>query len=155
MEGRLEHFYIGAGVGCGKTCLTSFDEALMRAGVGNYNLLRVSSILPAGCIEVKRVSLTEGNPLYIAYASITSNIPNDYIAAAISVGIPDDDTKVGVIMEFSAHCRKKDAITAAEAMVLEAMGKRKSRVKQILTQACETISNGECYSTAFSGIAMW
>jgi len=38
-------FYLNAGLGHGDYSLTSFDDALLNAGVGNYNLLKVSSIL--------------------------------------------------------------------------------------------------------------
>ena len=44
-----KHFYIASGVGRDMYELVSFDNALINAGLSNYNLLRVSSILPTGC----------------------------------------------------------------------------------------------------------
>ena len=45
------------GVGIHKERLSSFEMALRKAGIASYNLVTVSSILPAGC---KRVGRTQG-----------------------------------------------------------------------------------------------
>ncbi len=38
--------YISSGRGTGPTSLSAFDAALNEAGVANYNLIRLSSIIP-------------------------------------------------------------------------------------------------------------
>jgi len=41
-------------IGSGKTSLSAFDDALFKAGMGNYNLIRLSSIIPKNAkIKVK------------------------------------------------------------------------------------------------------
>ena len=35
-----------SGIGIGSTKLNAFDNALLNAGIGNFNLLSVSSIIP-------------------------------------------------------------------------------------------------------------
>jgi arginine decarboxylase len=74
--------------GQGSTLLSAFDNALQSAGVCNYNLIRLSSIIPPGSI-VKKVSrhktpsLEYGNRLYVVMAEIRSNEVGKFIAAGI------------------------------------------------------------------------
>ena len=148
-------YFIHSGVGHGSTSLTSFDQALLKAGMGNYNLVRVSSILPVGLIETNRISLPEGAPLHIAYASITSNNPGDCISSAVSVGIPIDKSKIGVIMEHSAPISEATCRQMAELMVIEAMNCRGYEIERIITTSCSAIVHGSGYTSVFSGLAMW
>jgi len=37
---------VSGGIGSGPTELSAFDQALVRAGVANYNLIYLSSVLP-------------------------------------------------------------------------------------------------------------
>lgn len=39
---------IASGLGIGSTTLAAFDGALIAAGVANYNLIRLSSVIPPG-----------------------------------------------------------------------------------------------------------
>ena len=39
-----------SGVGVGSTEINAYDNALLNAGVGDYNLVKVTSVLPAGAI---------------------------------------------------------------------------------------------------------
>ena len=50
MSELYKNYTIVSGVGKGLTSLSAFDNALLNAGVGDYNLVKVSSILPAKCI---------------------------------------------------------------------------------------------------------
>jgi arginine decarboxylase len=92
-------FFLTAAASEGETELTAFDRALLKARVGNTNLLRVSSILPPGCVYDPELVIPEGSLLPIAYGSIVCEEPGTRIAAAVSVGIKKDS--FGVIMEFS------------------------------------------------------
>jgi len=64
--------YVTKGVGKGSTHISAFDAALMKAGIANYNLIYLSSIIPKGSI-VKAVKLKSngqeyGNKLYVVMA---------------------------------------------------------------------------------------
>lgn len=151
----FKQYFIHSGEGHASHSMTSFDLALLKAGVGNYNLVRVSSILPAGLIEANHISLPEGSPLHIAYASITSNNPGTCISAAVSVGIPVDKSKVGVIMEHSAPIEESECILIVESMVKEAMYYRGCEIERIITTSCSSIASSTGYTSVFSGLAMW
>jgi len=47
-----------SGIGIGSTKLNAFDNALLNAGIGNFNLLSVSSIIPP---KAKIIYLTKDN----------------------------------------------------------------------------------------------
>jgi arginine decarboxylase len=46
IENRLRTIEIASTVGTGPTKLAAFDDALIRCGVGNFNLIRLSSVIP-------------------------------------------------------------------------------------------------------------
>jgi len=52
--------------------LNAFDMALLDAGVGDTNLVRMSSIVPPSCKEVEGMLLPKGGLIPIAYGSISS-----------------------------------------------------------------------------------
>lgn len=151
----MKNYYITSGVGYGNTELNSFDSALFNSGVANYNLVRISSILPAAAEERAVISLKEGGVLHTAYASISTNLLNQTVSSAIAVGIPVENTKVGVIMEFSDYCTKEIAKKKVIEMVNEAMKMRSYQVKEIKTSVVEATSKESPFVTAFAGIAIW
>ena len=92
-------FTLVAGSAEGDTQLTAFDKALLVAGVGNLNLIRVSSILPPGAEFIQQVDILPGSLTPIAYGTISSEVPGRLISAAIGVGAISGS--FGVIMEFT------------------------------------------------------
>lgn len=104
----------------GGTALNAFDNALLAAGIGNINLLKVSSILPPDVPVVDLPKLTLGALVPTAYAAITSDVPGETIAAAVGYAIPDDPTKNGVIMEFHGVATRQEAERALDLMLEEA-----------------------------------
>lgn len=110
------------GKGDGQTILTAFDAALLDAGAGNLNLLRVSSILPPNCEFVPKLEIPPGSLVPIAYGTISSKTPGDTIATAIGVGISDDT--YGVIMEFEGFCTREEAEQTVANMVREGFANR-------------------------------
>lgn len=101
-----KRYCLSSGVGKSTKRLPSFDKALYYANVGNYNLVRLSSILPAKCkkVSVRNIQkyIKEGSLLPVAYSTISSDVIGDTLFSGIMVGIPVDKNKVGVIMEYSA-----------------------------------------------------
>lgn len=67
------YFTTGAGAGVSAFELVSFDRALREAGFADYNLLRVSSILPPFAEHRSQVALPEGSPLPTANGVFSSN----------------------------------------------------------------------------------
>lgn len=117
----------------GRTRLNAFDNALLNAGVGDTNLMRMSSILPAAAkqVDVKEMNLPKGGLIPLAYATIDGNTPGRLISAAIAVGIPEDDSEPGVIMEFEDHANLDTVEGIVRQMVVDAFEYRKRKLKEI------------------------
>ncbi len=122
-----------SGAAEGNTRLNAFDNALLEAGVGDTNLMRMSSICPPRAKEVSRdeIELPGGGLIPLAYAHIDSQTPQMWIASAIAVGIPEDETQPGVIMEFEDHTRLEYVENIVKQMVVDAFEYRKRALKEI------------------------
>lgn len=79
--------YITTGKGHGKTLISAFDAALKNAGVYNYNIIKLSSIIPpSSVIKIKKYKanhLSYGDKLYVVKAEYRSRESGKYIGAAI------------------------------------------------------------------------
>lgn len=120
---------LAAGGAEGDFKLTAFDKALLKAGIGNINLIRVSSILPPNCEYEEDFSVPPGSLTPTAYGYLMSDRPGERIAAAIGCGFSEDD--YGVVMEFSGYCTKEEAEAQVTAMVEEAFAVRGKKLKEI------------------------
>ena len=87
-----------AGHAEGGTTLNAFDNALLAAGIGNINLIKVSSIVPPDVSIIELPKLKPGALVPTAYAAITSEVPGETITAAVGYALPDDPGKNGVIV---------------------------------------------------------
>ena len=84
----------------GKSKLTSFDHALLKSGIANVNLIKISSILPPNSqTHQQSPEFPAGALVPIAYAEKISSKPGELISSAVSIGLPTDQRKNGVIME--------------------------------------------------------
>lgn len=144
-------YFITAASAEGRSKLTAFDNALLKARIGNVNLIRVSSILPPGTEQDQDLQIPPGSLVPTAYGSIISDVPGETIAAAVAIGISEDS--FGVIMEFSGKCSKAEAEEIISGMVREAFEVRNKPLKEIKVAAAEhTVENIGC---AFAAVPMW
>lgn len=154
--GRLPHrYFVTRGSGTGKSPLVAFDSALRTAGIADYNLLRVSSILPAGAEPYDMVDLPGGSLLPCVY-SIAQVGPDDPpLVAAVAVAIPAVDNRVGVIMEWHGQGDEAYARAMVQDMAQEAMMIRNTPVERIITAVATTLQIREGYSCAVAAVALW
>jgi arginine decarboxylase len=91
------------GVGKHKFQLQSFEMALRDAGIEKYNLVSVSSILPAGCPIVTREEglkeLRPGQVVFVVMARNATSEPNRMVAASIGCAVPADGSHYGYLSE--------------------------------------------------------
>lgn len=144
-------YFVTAAASEGETTLNAFDGALLKARVGNTNLLRVSSILPPSCEFDPDLTIPPGSLLPIAYGSITSTVPGEIISAAVGVGINGDS--FGVIMEFSGRCTKEKAEEEIKKMLEEAFTMRGIKLQEVKIAAVEhEVKKIGC---AFAAVPLW
>lgn len=85
---ELLNVLIVSGIGAGETTLSAFDAALAEAGIHNFNLIKVSSILPRGW-GVEPLDRYEAHPdeygqrLYVVMAEVRT----DRVGTTIGAGL--------------------------------------------------------------------
>lgn len=116
---------VGSGIGTGPTKLAAFDSALNDAGVANYNLIRLSSVVPPNTdIEVSNETLTGlpgswGDRLYVVMAEQRVDTPNTEAWAGIG-WVQDKGTGKGLFVEHEGLSEKtvrKDIKQSLEALM--------------------------------------
>ena len=97
---------ISRGRGTGRTRLSAFDAALRDAGVANFNLVRLSSVIPPGA-SISEVSGNDqlvgghGDLLYCVYADAYSSTPHSEAWAGVAWSLHEDGTGAGLFVEHS------------------------------------------------------
>jgi len=126
-----------AGNAEGSTSLNAFDNALLAAGIGNVNLIKVSSILPPGVELVALPRIKPGALVPTAYAAMTSEVPGEVVAAAVGWARPEDPAKNGVIMEFHDKATREEAERMIVQMLEEAFRVRGEKIRDMKVFAAE------------------
>jgi arginine decarboxylase len=148
-------FFLASGSSEGFSLLNAFDGALLASGVGDTNLVRMSSILPPGCIELKPAPLPmpQGALVPVAYASLTSDVPGDVISAAVAIGIPKDPDKAGLIMEYSARAEETVVLEQVRKMAEKGMEVRNRPIKEIksISASFKIVTIG----AVFAAVVLW
>lgn len=156
MQDYPSKFHIASGCGKSNYPLVAFDEALRHAQIADYNLIKISSILPTCCKWTTSNELPpSGSGLLTAYGSISCDQKDVMIASAVSVAIPEDPNEVGVIMEYAGYCSAQYAEEQVRLMVTEAMRNRGRSIKEICSSSIERLSDGEGYTSVISAICIW
>ncbi len=117
-------YFLVGGSGDATQPLVAFDKALLAAGIGDVNLVRLSSIVAPGLPCVEPVALQAGSLVAVAYASIECDCPGTLMASAVAIAHPKDSSRASVIMEHSALAGIDLVRAEAEAMAREAMVSR-------------------------------
>lgn len=128
---------MAAGHAEGLTPLNAFDNALLAGGIGNINLVKISSIVPPEADMVELPRIKPGAILPTAYTSIIGRVEGEIISAAVATGLPEDRTKPGVIMEYSDKAPKEVCERQIRKMVEEAFRVRGERLRELRVLAAE------------------
>ncbi|WP_048151007.1 pyruvoyl-dependent arginine decarboxylase [Palaeococcus ferrophilus] len=114
----------------GGTKLNAFDNALLKMGIGNVNLVKLSSVIPAHIEWVEKMpEIPIGMLLPTVYAHIESDEPGSTISAALGVGISENN-EGGLIYEYSGYCTKEEATEMVKKMVEEGFRVRGWKLKE-------------------------
>jgi arginine decarboxylase len=154
MTKRVTMAAVTAGHAEGGTSLNAFDNALLAAGIGNINLIKVSSILPPEVPVIDLPKIKLGALIPTAYASMTSETPGEMVAAAVGYAVPDDPAKNGVIMEFHGLATKAEAEQQIHLMLEEAFWIRGEVIRERAVFAVEhTVERVGCALAAITLLA--
>ena len=96
---------LSSGVGTGPTTLAAFDAALRGAGIANFHLLALSSVIPPGStIETGPIGHIDGewgDRLYVVMAEARTAAPGAEVWAGIGWVQADDGR--GLFVEHEGH----------------------------------------------------
>jgi arginine decarboxylase len=99
-------FFVTSGKGINKTSeLNAFDLALLQAGIGDCNLVSVSSVLPIGIRQVDRVPIPRGAITHAVLARYSGG-EGEVISAGIAYGFRTDG-QGGYVAEAHLHGTQK------------------------------------------------
>lgn len=103
---------VSGGVGEGRTQLAAFDAALRSAGVENFNLIRLSSIIPPGsdvltCAPGEQLRGGFGDALYCVYAAGWVSEPGAEVWAGVGWSRHCDGFGAGLFVEHTGVSREE------------------------------------------------
>lgn len=147
------YYYVVSGNAEGYAPLNAFDHALLAAGVGDTNLIRLSSILPPSCQRIEPIKLPYGALVPVAYADMVSSTPGEVIAAAVAIAIPRDPELPGLIMEHHGVGTLDEIHSKVREMAVQGMIHRNREIKDIVSIGAE--HRVETHGAAFAGVVLW
>jgi arginine decarboxylase len=103
--------FLTKGKGVSKEKLTSFEMALRDAGIAEFNLVKVSSIMPPFCkIISKKEGLKKLSPGQIVYVVLSESATNEHgrkVAASVGIAMPADRSQHGYLSEHHSFGQSK------------------------------------------------
>ena len=99
----MRRITVTKGIGKGQTELSAFDAALQDAGIANYNLIHLSSIIPAGSEITLGRPLAQksefGNKLYVVIAEMRQSKEEKRACAGLGWVTATDGSGRGLFVE--------------------------------------------------------
>jgi arginine decarboxylase len=112
---------ISTGIGTGPTNLSAFDSALNHAGVANFNLIRLSSVIPPKSKiiyskpPIKKIKGNWGDKLFVVMAEQRVDTPNTEAWAGIG-WVQDKKTGKGLFVEHEGLSEKKVRVDIRQSL---------------------------------------
>ena len=124
----------------GPTKLNAFDNALSSAGIGDVNLIKVSSMLESNTEICELPKLKAGAMVNCVLSEITSDNPGDELIAVIAVAIGEE---LGCVVETTGiNKNNDDVINEARDMVKYMMDKRDVEIEELIVKySTATVEN--------------
>lgn len=99
---------ITSGIGAGDTELSAFDNALFKAGIGNFNLISLSSVIPVNTkIQVGVINYNNTKIGYKCYVVISKILVKKNNKGFAGLGWINDFEKGGIFVELKAKTRNE------------------------------------------------
>ena len=124
----------------GPTKLNAFDNALSDGGIGDVNLIKVSSMLEKNTEIETLPKLKAGAMVNCVLSEVTSDTPGDIITAVVGVAIGKE---LGCAVETSGINKNKEKLLNETKDMLEyMMNKRKVEINEIhIEYSSTTVKN--------------
>ena len=107
---REKQIAVTGAVGTGPTVLSAFDHALFLCGIGNYNLLHLSSVVPLGhrpiVKDVNHNDIEQGDRLYVVYATQSTQTLGETAAAGLGWCMTKCNPAWGLFVEHTGDSKE-------------------------------------------------
>lgn len=101
------YMFLTRGMGRHKERLASFELALRKAGIAQFNLVSVSSIYPPHCKIINKIKglemLKPGQILFVVKSQAQTDEPHRLISASIGLARPTDSNTYGYLSEHHSY----------------------------------------------------
>ena len=89
----------------------------------------------------------------VAFAKMSSSTPGQLIASAVAIGIPEDPSLPGLIMEHHGPGSREEVIAQVREMAVQGMSHRKRPIADILSIGIE--HQVQRHGATFAGVVLW
>jgi len=104
-----KEIFLTKGVGRHREKLASFELALRKAGIAQFNLVSVSSIFPPNSKIISKASglrkMSPGQIVFVVKSQAETNEPHRLISAAVGIARPTDHNMYGYLSEHHDYGR--------------------------------------------------
>ena len=123
----------------GPTKLNAFDNALSDAGIGDVNLIKVSSMLAGNAEIVDLPTLKAGSMVNCVLSGVTSDVRGEEITAVIALAIGEE---LGCVVETTGRDKNHDdLVEEAKFMVKYMMDKRGVEIRDLIVESSTATVN--------------
>jgi arginine decarboxylase len=136
----------------GETKLNAFDNALIGAGIGQWNLVKLTSVAPPGAqLTNDPVPIEAGSVVPAVLASAISDRPGERITACLGIGL--SPSSHGMIMEHSGVGTPEDMEPIVRRMVEESFQRRGLELETIIVRSvCHTVTT---VGASVAAVVLW
>lgn len=136
----------------GDTKLNAFDNALIAAGIGQFNLVKVTSVAPPQAhVSNEPLHIEPGSIVPAVLASAQSSRPGEVITACIGIGFGKDSH--GMIMEHAGPGRPEEMEPIVRRMLDESFARRGLSLERVVVQSATHCV--ERMGAAVSAVVLW
>jgi Uncharacterized conserved protein len=93
-----KYAFLTKGVGISKEKLTSFEMSLRDAGIAEYNIVKVSSIMPPQCKIISKKEglkmLSAGQIIFVVLSECSTNEPGRKVTSSVVCSPKIDSTEL-------------------------------------------------------------
>jgi arginine decarboxylase len=109
-----KELFLTGGVGRHKEKLASFELALRKAGIAQFNLVSVSSIFPPRCKIIPKTNglkmLQPGQVVFMVKSQAETNEAHRLISASVGIARPTDPSHFGYLSEHHDFGKKEKEV---------------------------------------------
>lgn len=117
----------------GDTKLNAFDNALIAAGVGHWNLVKVTSVAPRDATLLgSPVEIEAGSIVPAVLASCHSDRPGEVITACVGIGL--GTSSHGMIMEHAGAGAPAEMEAVVRRMLEESFMRRGLELERVVVR---------------------